>query len=192
MIRILFALALLAFPAQAADPVYGFAFARPGMTLEDLRAVKLPDGHRLLCGGDKEERIAPRDRETITLAPEMARIGLIRCGVFARDEGGDWTARLLDLAGNPANFWLLLITDHDGRRRLAQINLRQRRESFATTVAAFTRSFGPPTRQDALSANWSSAKADITIYPSEPAGIYVFIVDNRLYGLMTERMKSKP
>jgi len=193
MTRILAAgalLIMLAVSAAAAEIPYGFAFARPGMTIDELRAAKLPAGHRLLCGGDKDlpASLSDRDRGVITMDPDLVRIGLTRCGVFAKDESGAWTARLLELAGNPANFWMLLITDEAGRQRLAQINMRQRRESFATTLAVFTQSFGPPTRQDPLSAHWVNSSGEIAIVPSEPAGIYIFIVDNLLYELMTARM----
>ena len=181
---------LAAAPAMAAETL-GLDYAWPGMTLGQLRYADWPPGAKLICGGDPAlpDGLASAERQRLALPRAMVKAKLTRCGLFTEDAAGGWIPGMVRLAGNPAEFWAMVIAD-DGGERVVQVYLVQRKQFFGSTLDFLTQRFGPPKDHTATAARWATPAAEATLGPAQGGGVYVLMNDTKLQDLMQTRIAA--
>lgn len=159
-----------------------------GASLDEVRAMPLPEGRRLLCGGDDN---MPRLADPTLLEPLTGRAsGRIRfCTVVALAEGSTtrWSqAEIPSLAG-PARLWLVLVEQGGGGRyRLARVSLWAGRDAWDKVVEAVTALLGPPSAGGAQMLGWEDAQHETLMFldPKDPDSFAIAVADLHLRKLL--------
>lgn len=177
-----------AWPLRAEDRVFDLGFAHPGMEQARFRAHVWGDGGRVICSSDSDH---PAELD-LALPKGVARVGAVRCGVYAQDGAAHWQPVPLDVAGWPGEVRALFLPDAVGTQRLVQLKLTLPAPAFDDVARAWDQLFGLPTlRRDQL-VHWTSAHGDAAIVGDGSERVHAYLLDNDLHTSANRRLGQMP
>jgi hypothetical protein len=157
----------------------------PGATLDEVRAVKWPEGRRLICDADDDK---PAIAERSLLDPQAGKATRTRrCGMFGTDDNGAWSQLPVNTVGGPARLWLLFVESGGiGHYRLAQTNLWLKRAAWDKVAAALTANLGAPSGGSNRFLTWTDDQRETLMFLDEKRSeeFAVFVSDQRLHKLL--------
>lgn len=178
---------LAALPVRAEDGRFDLGFARPGMEQAQFRAHGWGEG-QVICSNDADH---PGDVD-FSLPKGVARVGAVRCGLYAQDNGGHWQPSPVGIAGWPGEVRALFLPDSTGTPRLVQLKLSLPAAAFDDVARAWDRLFGLPSfRRDQL-VHWSTQNNDAAIIGDGGGRVYAYVLDNDLHASANRRLGQMP
>jgi len=184
---------MVARPPEALADQRALAVLAPGLpslgaSLEEVRAMPLGGGQRLICGGDEE---VPRLADPTLLKPLTGRAsGRIRvCTVIAPGETASarWEQGTVSTLAGPARLWLVLVEQGgSGRYRLARVSLWASRAAWDKVVEVLTSTLGLPSAGGAQMFGWDDGQHETLMFldPKDPDDLAIAVADLRLRKLM--------
>ena len=188
MILCALVLMVVALPVRAEDIAFDLGFARPGMEQAQFRAHGWGVG-QVICSNDADH---PHDVD-FAMPKGVARVGAVRCGLYALDGADHWQPTPVTVAGWPGEVRALFLPDGAGIARLVQLKLTLPAAAFDDVARAWDRLFGLPTlRRDQL-VHWSNARNDATIVGDGGGGrVHAYVLDNDLHASTNRRLGQMP
>ncbi|RAU23048.1 hypothetical protein CU669_04975 [Paramagnetospirillum kuznetsovii] len=183
------AIAALAPDAKAesrAVAVLGANLPQPGMSFDDARAIRLPNGQKLVCDSDSDK---PKLDQPKYMDPPSNRgpVRIRRCAVFAPGDGDVWHLGQVPSLAGPARLWLVFVEQGiGGRFRLAQFSLWAKQDGWDKAAQALIAAQGPSTAGTDRFLSWQDDQYDTTMFIDEkyPDEFAVAVGDVRLRRLM--------
>lgn len=160
-----------------------------GATLDDVRAMPLPEGQRLICGGDEDS--PPLADPTLVQSQTGRAPGRVRfCTVVTTADtnaGSPWDqARIASLAG-PARLWLVLVEQGgSGHYRLARVSLWANRTAWDKVAEALKDTLGPATTSGPQLLGWEDGQHETLMFldPKDQDDFALSVSDLRLRKLL--------
>ncbi len=189
MRKILGALAMLLAPwtAWAEDKSFDLGFAQPGMAQAQFREYGWND-RKVVCSDEADH---PHEVD-FSVTKGVARVGAIRCGLFAADEAGQLRPQPYMVAGWPAEIWALFLPDSVGTPRLAHLKLNLPAQAFDDLARDWNNVLGLPTYRRDKVVHWSNARSDVMIVGEGDAQVQVYVMDNALHDSANRRLGQMP
>jgi hypothetical protein len=186
-----FAAGVLAFAFEAkADrrsvDALGQNLPQPGTSFDDVRAIKLPDGQKLVCDSDAEK---PRLDQPKFMDPPSNHgpVRVRRCAVFAPGAGDVWHLGQVPSVAGPARLWMIFVEQGiGGRFRLAQFSLWAKLDGWDKIATALIGLQGPSTAGTDRFLSWQDDQTETTMFIDEknPDEFAVSVGDVRLRRLL--------
>lgn len=173
--------------AWAGETLADLGFAQPGMEKAQFRAVA-GNGHQVVCS---DEADLPREVD-FKLGKGVARVGAVRCGLFAADAAGLLQPHPHRVVGWPAEIWALFLPDSAGTPRLAHLKLTLPAEAFDDLAKAWNQSLGLPTYRRDKVVHWSNPRSDAMIVGDGDGSVHAYVMDNDLHDSATRRLGQMP
>lgn len=166
--------------------VLGQNLPLPGAGLDEVRAMKLADGQRVVCetDGDKPRLANPRMMEQ---QRGRGADHLRRCSVFADAGGNSWVQANIATAFGEARLWLIFVEQGaNGRYRLAQFSLWSKQGNWDKAAGLLKSILGEPATLAERFLGWQDEQHDTQMFIDEknPDEFAVAIGDMRLRKLM--------
>lgn len=184
-------LMVAALPLRAEDRSFDLGFAHPGMDKAQFRDHSWAEA-RVLCSDDDHH---PREVD-FRHGNGVARVGAVRCGLFAADAGGHWRPRPLTVAGWPGEMWAMFLPDAGGTSRLVHLKLSLPAAAFDDVAREWNQVFGLPSYRRDKVVHWSTAQADAIITVGEggedDGRVYAHMMDNSLHETANRRLGQMP
>lgn len=184
------ALAFLASGDAWADPravaALSASLPQPGAAFDDVQAIKLAEGQRLVCDSDADK---PKLANPALMESQSGRgpARVRRCSVFTPGTNDKWVpAQIPSLAG-PARLWLTFVEQGiGGRFRLAQFSLWAKRDGWDKTAKAMGDILGPSTAGTDRFMTWQDDQHETMMFVDEknPDEFAIAIGDLRLRRLL--------
>jgi hypothetical protein len=176
-------------PAMA-DPkvvrALGEGLPQPGAQLEDVRAMKLDPGRKIVCESDMEK---PRLANPGLMQAQRSRGAdhVRRCAVFADDGKGVWSLAGVPTAFGEARLWLIFVEQgSQGRYRLAQFSLWGRNAEWDKAAGLLGAMLGEPTTRAERMLGWKDEQHETLMFIDDkyPDEFAIAVGDIRLRKLM--------
>ena len=190
---LLFAIAVLALfgggPVLADQKVVGALgenLPLPGALFEDVRAMKLASGYRIVCESDTDK---PRLANPGLMQAQRSRGSdhVRRCSVFADDGKDNWALAGIPTVFGPARLWLIFV-EHgaQGRYRLAQFSLWAKVGDWDKAAGLLGAMLGEPSTKAARFLGWQDEQHETLMFIDDkyPDEFAVAVGDVRLRKLM--------
>lgn len=189
MRKILGALAMMtcSWSAWAEDKSFDLGFAQPGMAQAQFRDYGWND-RRVVCSNDADH---PREVD-FSVAKGVARVGAVRCGLFAADESGQLRPQPYQVAGWPAEIWALFLPDAAGTPRLVHLKLNLPAAAFDDLARDWNKALGLPTYRRDKVVHWSSSQSDVMIVGEGDSQVQVYVMDNAMHDSANRRLGQMP
>ncbi|EME70405.1 hypothetical protein H261_08783 [Paramagnetospirillum caucaseum] len=182
--------AIVAWGPALADPkvvrALGEDLPQPGALFEDVRAMKLAPGRRIVCESDTDK---PSLANPGQMKPQRSRGAdhVRRCSVFADDGGDSWRQAGVATVFGEARLWLIFI-EHgaQGRYRLAQLSLWAKAGEWDKAAGLLGALLGEPSTRASRFLGWQDEQHETLMFIDEkhPDEFAVAIGDIRLRKLM--------
>lgn len=181
------AMMMCSWSAWAEEPLADLNFAQPGMEQAQFRAVA-GNGRQVICSDDADH---PREVD-FSVSKGIARVGAVRCGLFAVDAAGQLRPHPHRVAGWPAEIWALFLPDGAGTPRLAHLKLTLPAAAFGDLAKAWNQSLGLPTYRRDKVVHWSNPRSDAMIVGDGDGPVHAYVMDNDLHDSATRRLGQMP
>lgn len=181
------AMMVCSWPAWAGDATFDLGFAQPGMAQAQFREFGR-DGRQVICSDEADH---PREVD-FSVSKGVARVGAIRCGLFARDAEGQLRPQTHVVAGWPAEVWALFLPDSAGTARLVHLKLNLPAAAFDDLARDWNQSLGLPTYRRDKVVHWSTARSDAMIIGEGDASVHAYVMDNDLHDSANRRLGQMP
>jgi hypothetical protein len=181
---------ITAWGPAVADPkvvrALGENLPQPGALFEDVRAMTLAPGGRIVCESDADK--PPLSNPGLMKAQRSRGADHVRrCSVFVDDGKGIWQQAQLKTAFGEARMWLIFI-EHgaQGRYRLAQFSLWANRASWDRAAGLLGVMLGQPATQANSFLGWQDEQHETQMFIDErrPDEFAVAVGDQRLRKLI--------
>lgn len=178
-----------AWPAWSDDRVpFDLGFAHVGMDLAQFREASWPDGAKVICSNDHDRPAAA----SFELPRGAERLGVRLCGLFSRDEAGEWQRQPLMIAGWPGKVSAIFFPDHAGNARLAQLSLALPPAAFDDVARDWDGQFGLPSRRRDHLVSWSTPAIDAVIIDDGGPSLHAYLLDNKRRTEINRRLSQHP
>ena len=159
---------------------------QPGALFEDVRAMKLAPGRRIVCESDTDK---PRLANPGLMQPQRSRGAdhVRRCSVFADDGKDNWVVAGVATVFGEARLWLIFVEQGaQGRYRLAQLSLWGRNSEWNKAAGLLGAMLGEPSTKAERVLGWMDEQYETLMFIDEkyPDEFAVAIGDIRLRKLM--------
>ncbi|ARJ64962.1 hypothetical protein WV31_04400 [Magnetospirillum sp. ME-1] len=159
---------------------------QPGAVFEDVRAMKLAPGRRIVCESDTDK---PRLANPGLMKAQRSRGAdhVRRCAVFADDGTGTWSIAGVPTALGEARLWLIFVEQGaQGRYRLAQFSLWGRNAEWDKAAGLLGAMLGEPSARGHQLLGWRDEQHETLMFVDEkyPDEFAVAVGDLRLRKLM--------
>jgi len=189
MRKILGALAMMVLPwsAWAEERIVDLGFAQPGMAQAQFRDFGW-NGRQVICS---DEANHPREVD-FSVSKGVARVGAIRCGLFAADSAGQLRPHPHMVAGWPAEIWALFLPDAAGTPRLVHLKLNLPAAAFDDLAKEWAHELGLPTYRRDKVVHWSNSRSDAMIVGDGDTQVHAYVMDNDLHDSANRRLGQMP
>ncbi len=173
-----------------ADPkvvgALGADLPQPGALFEDVRAMKLEPGRRIVCESDTDK---PRLANPGMMKAQRSRGAdhVRRCSVFVDDGTDNWGQASVSSAFGPARLWLIFVANGaQGRYRLAQFSLWAKSGDWDKAAGLLGTMLGEPSTKAVHFLGWQDEQHETLMFIDEkyPDEFAVAVGDIRLRKLM--------
>lgn len=164
----------------------GDGLPQPGAVFEDVRAMKLAPGRRIVCESDTDK---PRLANPGLMKTQRSRGAdhVRRCAVFADDGTDTWSIAGVPTALGDARLWLIFVEQGaQGRYRLAQFSLWGRNSEWDKAAGLLGALLGEPSTRGHRFLGWQDEQHETLMFVDEkyPDEFAVAVGDIRLRKLM--------
>ncbi len=159
---------------------------QPGALFEDVRAMKLAPGRRIVCESDADK---PRLANPGLMKPQRGRGAdhVRRCSVFADDGTDNWVQAGVATVFGEARLWLIFV-EHgaQGRYRLAQLSLWAKSTDWDKAAGLLGAMLGAPSTKAPRFLGWQDEQHETLVFIDEkyPDEFAIAVGDIRLRKLM--------
>lgn len=181
------AMMVCSWSAWAGDATFDLGFAQPGMAQAQFREFG-GDGRQVICSDEADH---PREVD-FRVSKGVARVGAIRCGLFATDSTGQLRPHPHMVAGWPAEVWAMFLPDAAGTPRLVHLKLNLPAGAFDDLAKAWNQSLGLPTYRRDKVVHWSNPRSDAMIVGDGDSQVHAYVMDNDLHDSANRRLGQMP